>query len=199
MLGFARNIVFFRINEASAAETSRLAWAAVAGVIACIYPIARAVKLTVPGDCFSSLMMLCCAIMLQVLRHFVQWNCCVEDLCSNLQLLKFEGTRARKLRFHIFNCWNLKEPSRESFDLTSSSVGIGMKPRTKAAFSHFQLLEFDGSIARKLCFHTFNFWKLKEASHESFVFSNHGCDLSSRICAKHCSFSDKRSFRCRDK
>ena len=42
--------MFFRINEASAAETSRLAWAAVAGVVACIYPIARAVKLTVPGD-----------------------------------------------------------------------------------------------------------------------------------------------------
>ena len=34
MLGFARNIVFFRVNGASAAEKERLACAAGAGVIA---------------------------------------------------------------------------------------------------------------------------------------------------------------------
>ena len=69
-------------------------------------------------------------------------------------------------------------------------------PRTKASFSSLQLLEFEGCLARKLRFHLFNSWNLKDASHESFVFVNHGCDLNVRICAKHCVFSGKRTFRC---
>ena len=44
---------------------------------------ARAVELMVPGDLFSFLLMLCyCA--LHVLRHFVQWNCCVQGMCSTV-------------------------------------------------------------------------------------------------------------------
>ena len=57
-------------------------------------------------------------------------------------------------------------------------------PRTKASLSYLQLLEFEGSLARKLRFHIFNSWNLKEASHESFVFMNLGWDLNVKICMK---------------
>ena len=87
-----------------------------------------------------------CFCVLHVLRHFVHWNCCIEEMRSMLQLLEFEGSLARKRRFHFFNSWNSKE-----------------------------------------------------ASHESFVFTNQGWDMNVRICAKHCVFSGKRSFRCREK
>ena len=138
MLGFARNIVFFFwVNGASVAEKSWLACATVAGVVALAgkcFQTARAVERMVPGDFFSSLMLLCCCV-LHVLRHFVHWNCCIEEMRSMLQLLELEGSLARKRRFHFFNAWNSKE-----------------------------------------------------ASHESFVFTNQGCDLNVRICAKHCVF-----------
>ena len=138
-------MVFFRVNGGSVAEKSWFARAMVLGVPAldsiplCL---ARAVELMVPGDFFSSLMMLCYCV-LHVLRHSVHWNCCTEEMRSLLDLLEVEGSLARKLRFHLFNSWNLKE-----------------------------------------------------ASHESFVFMNHGCDLNVRICTKHCVFSGKRRFRC---
>ena len=44
---------------------------------------ARAVELMVQRDYLSSLMMLCYCV-LHVLRHFLQWNCCAEDICSYL-------------------------------------------------------------------------------------------------------------------
>ena len=117
----------------------------------------------VSSDFFSSLMMLCYCV-LHVLRHSVHWNCCIEDMRSVLDLLEFEGSIARKLRFHFFNSWNSKDASHESFVVKSSTLG-----------------------------------NLKDASHESFVFTKHGCDLNVRICAKHCVFSGKRTFRCGDK
>ena len=125
MSGFARNIVYivfllgkrgFRCGEKLvrardglrrrrfSAECSRTA---------------RAVEVMVPGDFFSFLMMLCFCVL--HLRHFVHWNCCIEEMhsfldplefegCprakasfSPLQLVEFEGCLARKLRFHIFN------------------------------------------------------------------------------------------------
>ena len=43
---------------------------------------------------------------------------------------------------------------RDAF--TARGLGIWKKPRTKASFSHLQLLEFQGSLARKLRFHLFN-------------------------------------------
>ena len=67
--------------------------------------------------------------------------------------------------------------------------------RTKASFSHLQLVEFEGRLAQKLRFHIFNSWKVKDVSQESFVFMNHGCDLNVRICTKHCVFSGKQRFR----
>ena len=85
-------------------------------------------------------------------------------------LFEFEGTIARKLRFHIFNFSNLKEPSHEnfvftsstfqiwrthrteSFVFTSSTFWIWRKHRTKASFSHLQLFKFEGRIALKASF-----------------------------------------------
>ena len=52
---------------------------------------------------------------------------------------------------------------------------IWRKSCTKASFSHLQLSEFDdfdGSLARRLCFHIFNCRNLEEVLHESFVFTS---------------------------
>ena len=74
-------------------------------------------------------------------------------------------------RFHNFNCHFLREVSHEGFVFTSSS------------FSQLQLSHFEGSLARELRFHIFNFhfWgkfrtkasfsQLPLSSHESFVFT----------------------------
>ena len=102
MLGFARNIVFFRGNGASAVKKGRLACATVVGGIALaqnLARIARAVELMVSVDFFSSLMMLSFCVS-HLLRYFLQWNCCVEDMCSHFQVLEFDGSLARKLCFH---------------------------------------------------------------------------------------------------
>ena len=69
MLGFQRNIVFFGVNVASVAEKSWLACAAVSGVVALARKCsgtARAVEMMtmmVPGDFFSSLMLLCYCVL----------------------------------------------------------------------------------------------------------------------------------------
>ena len=115
---------------------------------------------------------------------------------SQLEQLEIEGCLAGKLRFHIVNCWNLKDVSYESIVFTSSTVGIGRMSRTKASFSHLQplefegslaqklrfhslnmlsqlqLLEFEGSLARKLRFHIFYGSDWKDVSHEGFVFTS---------------------------
>ena len=109
------------------------------------------------------------------------------------------GTAALKRCGHFLTSWKLKEASHEIVVFISSTLGIWRKPPTKASFSSLQLLEFEGRLPRKLRFHIFNFWNLKEASHKSFVFMNHRCDLNVRICAKHCVFSGKWSFRCGEK
>ena len=162
MLGF---IVFFRVNGGSVAEKSWFARATVLGVAALeSLPVrfARAAELMVQGDTFSSLMMLCYRV-LHVLKHFVHWNCCIEEMRSLLELLEFEGCLARKLRFQLFNSWNSKDASHESVVFTSSTLGIRRMPRTKASFSTLQLLEFEGCLARKLRFHIFSSWNSKDA------------------------------------
>ena len=86
MLGFARNIVFFRVNGASVAEKSWLACATGAGVIVLPSIPARfggSVELQVPGDFFSCLLMLCYCV-LHVLHTFVHWNCCIQAMCSTV-------------------------------------------------------------------------------------------------------------------
>ena len=128
----------------------------VAGVAALAWKCSRTastMELMVQSDFFSSLVMLCESVVHVLrLRHFVPWNCCIEELRSLLELLEFEGILAGQRRFHPFNLWNLRETSHESFVFTSSTLGIRRKPRTKASVSHLQL------------------WNLKETSHENFVF-----------------------------
>ena len=58
---------------------------------------------------------------------------------------------------------------------------IRRKSPTKASVSDLQLVELKGSLARKLRFHFFTSWNSKDASHESFVLTNQGCDLNVRI------------------
>ena len=86
------------------------------------------------------------AALLCFSMFFMCWN----TLCI--------GSAALKRWVHFLNSWNLKEASHESFVFNSSTFGIRRKSRTKASFSHLQLLEFQGSLARKLRFQLFNFW-----------------------------------------
>ena len=88
-----------------------------------VFRTARAIQLMVSGDFFSSLMMLCYCV-LHVLRYSVHWNCCTEEMRSLLDLLEVEGSLARNRRFHLFNSWNWKETSHESFVFVSSTSGI---------------------------------------------------------------------------
>ena len=52
------------------------------------------------------------------------------------------------------------------------SFGFWRKSRMKAWFLHLKVVVFEGSLARKLRFHIFNFQFLREVSHESFVFTS---------------------------
>ena len=70
---------------------------------------ARAVELMVPGDFFSSLMMLCYCV-LHVLRHFVHWNCCIEEMRSLLELcnsMSADRTGMAASRFLVFVAANV--------------------------------------------------------------------------------------------
>ena len=112
-----------------------------------------AMELMVPGDFFSSLMMLCFCV-LHVLRHFVHWrNCSVKKCVHFLNSWNLKDASHDSVLFHLFNSWNLKEASHDSVVFTSSTRGIGRMPRTKASLSHLRLLEFEGWLARKLRFH----------------------------------------------
>ena len=51
----------------------------------------------------------------------------------------------------------------------ASSFRFWRKSRTKALLSHLQLSDFEGSLARMLCFRIFHFQILRAVSHESFV------------------------------
>ena len=76
----------FRVNRASVAEKSWLAWATIAGdfsLTSNLSRTARAVELMVPGD--FSLFGWCCAFcVLHVLRHGVHGNWCIEAMYSTV-------------------------------------------------------------------------------------------------------------------
>ena len=59
----------------------------------------------------------------------------------------------------------LREVSHESFVFTSSAFRFWGKSRTKALFPHLPLSLLEGSLARKLRFHIFNFKNFREVSH----------------------------------
>ena len=107
-----------------------------------------------------------------------------RKLRFHLQQSHFEGSLARKLRSHIFHFQILKEVSHESFIFTTWTFKIWRKSCTKASFSHLPLPDFEGSLARKLHFHIFNFHFLKEVSHESFVFTSSTITFSGRSRTK---------------
>ena len=99
-----------------------------------------------------------------------KWKSRTEASFSHLPLSLFEGRLARKLRFHIFNfhflkgglAWKLrfhifpfhflKDVSHESLVFKSSTFTFWGTSRTKALFSHLQLLFFEAHLARKLRF-----------------------------------------------
>ena len=84
-----------------------------------------------------------------------------------------DGMEWNDMAWHkSFQFQNLKEVSHKSFVFTSSAFRFWGRSRTKALFSHLQLSDFEGGLARKLRFHIFNFQTLKEVSHESFVFTS---------------------------
>ena len=151
--------MFFWVNGASGAVKSRLA-CATAGVVALAWKcfrIARAVELMVQGVFFFSLMTLCYCV-LHMLKHFLHWNCCVQRMCS------------RVVRRHSIVLCNSVSADRSGMAASSFIV---------AAAACIILVPF-AAESRK--FHIFTFWELKEASHESCVFTHHGCDLNVRIC-----------------
>ena len=87
--------------------------------------------------------------------HFTTWTFEIwgksrtKASFSHLQLSLFEGSLARKLRFHIFQFQFWTEVSHE-----------------RASFSHLHLSDFEGSLARKLRFHIFHFHFLREVSRD---------------------------------
>ena len=78
----------------------------------------------------------------------------VQASFSRLELSRFEGSLARKLRCHIF-------PS----DVEARKLRFHI-------FHHLPLSDFEGCLARKLRFHIFHFEILRDVSHKSFVFTS---------------------------
>ena len=137
----------------------------------------------------------------------------VQAWFPHLELSKFEGMLARKLRFHICKCWNLKDISHESFVVTSaafglwslkgvahesfvhtsSPLGIWRTSSTKASFHitrtslshpHSHRLGSEGRLARKLRFHICNCWNVKDLSQESFVYTSSPLGIWRTSCTK---------------
>ena len=104
---------------------------------------------------------------------------------SHVPLSDFEGRLARKLHFHMCHfqilrdvshesfvfTQMLRDVSHESFIFTSAIFRFWRMSRTKAAFSHLPLSDFEGRLARKLHFHICHFQILRDVSHESFIFT----------------------------
>ena len=108
----------------------------------------------------------------------------VQASFLKLQLSEAEGSLAQKLRFHIFHLHFLREVSHQSFVFTSSTFTFWGRPRTKASFSQLPLSLFEGCLAPKLPFHIFHFHFLREASHQSFVFTFSTFTFWGRSCTK---------------
>ena len=74
MLGFARRIVFFRVNRASGAEKSRLARATGSGVIGSSSDCAH----NRTDGLIELFLFFDDAMLLHVLKYFLHWNGCVQ-------------------------------------------------------------------------------------------------------------------------
>ena len=101
---------------------------------------------------------------------------------STLQILR--DLSHESLALHIFSFQTLRDGSHESFVFTSSAFRLWGKSRRKGSFSHLQLSDFEGCLARKLRFHIFNVQILRDVSHESFAFTSSACRLWRKFCTK---------------
>ena len=125
--------------------------------------MARAVELMVQGVCFFSLMTLCYCV-LHMLTYFLHWHCCVQRMCCTAVC-----------------CHSIVFCNSVCADRNGMAA-----PRFIVAAAACEILSRFAATSRKC--HISKFWTLKEASHESFVFTHHGYDLNVRICTKHCVF-----------
>ena len=95
---------------------------------------------------------------------------------SHLQLSDLEGSLARKLRFHDVShemrFWKLANARNAVLCNTKSATVAVCSCRFRRRFANFKLIVFEGCLAQKLCFHSFNFHFLRDASHESFAFTS---------------------------
>ena len=197
MLGFARNIVFFRVNGGSVAEKSWLARATVSGVAAL-----HSFSLVLRAQCnwwfqvTFSLLWCWCAIVFCM---------CWDTLCIGTAVLKRCGhfltswnlkEASHESFVFISSTWNLKEASHESFVFISSTTGIWKKPRTKASFSHLPLLKFEGRLARKLAFCNSMFADRSGMAASRLLLAAAACVILLRFAAKsrksHCNGSVRR-------
>ena len=96
----------------------------------------------------------------------------VQASFSRLELSRFEGSLARKLRCHIFPSDVEARKLRFHIFHHLPLSDFEAMSRTKASFSHLPLWDFEGCLAQKLRFHIWNFHFLRDVSHESFVFAS---------------------------
>ena len=109
-----------------------------------------------------------------ILRSAPQCSCHFRRRFANLKLSAWEGSLARKLRFHVFNyLYSLifGEKSRKNFIFTSLHITFWRKSCTKAVLSHLHFLGFEGGLARKLRFHRL---KLQGCGKQSTLISRFG-------------------------
>ena len=166
---YARNIAFFRVNRASVAEKSWLAWATIAGdfsLTSNLSRTARAVELMVPGD--FSLFGWCCAFcVLHVLRHGVHGKL----------VYRSDVFYSIVLQFFCVVQFSLCRSQWHGFAKAAGMVLV---------------LQYSRALSFCLWFASLCWQITLELLH-------HGCDLNVRICTKHCVFSGKQSVRCGEK
>ena len=148
--------VFGGIGRGSAAEKSWLARAAVLGVVVA-WNLARIAREKETWSFQENFYLLCscCIIMFRM---------CWNTLCL--------GTAALKTCVHIFNCWNWKDASHESFAFTSSTLGIWRNHCTASFVFTSSTFVFWRKPCTKASFSHLHSWSCKDDSKESFVFTS---------------------------
>ena len=172
---------FFRVKGGSGAEKSRLARATVFGVAALPWNLAqnaRRMQLMVPGDLFSSLLMLCYCV-LHVLRHFVHWNQSDVLYCSVLQCYG----RLHVLRYFVHWNWCITAMCFTVVCCNSIvfSKSVSADRNGMAASSCLERYLVSSSVLRLYCFAS-RTWQL------ALELLHHGRGVNARICTKHCDF-----------
>ena len=116
---------------------------------------------------------------------------------SKLEQLEFEGSLARNASLRDSGCtksciledktclgWCVGKLVRRTVAEHSrlyrghGRIGRAVELPVEASLSQFQLSNLEGILARKLLFHIFNCWKLKDIPHESWFRNSVSADLS---------------------